>query len=330
MTCARCGTELPSSALVCPACHALVHADRLRDLAARAQAYAGDGATERARDTWRESLELLPDGSQQQAVIQAKVAALEEVLAASATPGVARRKAAAEGKSWWSQGAAAVGAVGILLLTKGKFLLLGLTKLKTFVSMFAFFGVYWTAFGWPLALGFVVGIYIHEMGHVAMLQRLGIGATAPMFIPGVGAYILTKRHIADPRQDAAVGLAGPVWGLGAALVAYVVYLATRVPTWLAIAQITGLINLFNLLPFWQLDGSRAFHALGRVERWTVVAALALAFWLTGVKLLVVIAGFAIWRTFDKTQGPGDGRTLATFLVLIATLSWLSALRAVGL
>jgi Zn-dependent protease len=166
------------------------------------------------------------------------------------------------------------------------------------------------------------------MGHVAMLQRLGIRASAPMFIPGVGAYILLKQQISDPRQDAAVGLAGPVWGLGAGLMAYAGYAVTDVPVWLAIAQITAWINLFNLLPFWQLDGSRAFHALSRLERWTIVAALGAAFLVTGVKLLVVIAGFAIWRTFDKEQGPGDGRSVAVFLVLIAALSWMSSLSAI--
>ena len=60
----------------------------------------------------------------------------------------------------------------LLLVSKLKFLLLGLTKASTFISMFAFFGVYWSIYGWPLALGLVLSIYIHEMGHVAMLRRL--------------------------------------------------------------------------------------------------------------------------------------------------------------
>ena len=60
--------------------------------------------------------------------------------------------------------------------------------------MFAFFGVYWSIYGWPLALGLVVSIYIHEMGHVAMLRRLGIAAGAPLFIPGMGAVVMLKQH----------------------------------------------------------------------------------------------------------------------------------------
>jgi Zn-dependent protease len=107
------------------------------------------------------------------------------------------------------------------VLGKLKFLLIGLTKASTFISMFAFFGVYWSAYGWPLALGLVLSIYIHEMGHVAMLRGLGIDAGAPMFIPGVGAVVMLKQHVQDPLTDAKIGLAGPVWGLGAAIVALV-------------------------------------------------------------------------------------------------------------
>ena len=327
-TCAQCGTELASGALACPACHALVHAERLRGLAARAEAYRENGALEQSRDAWRESLDLLPERIKQHEVISARVAALDARLAAAPGDAVRAKMAAAAGLPWYRRWGAGAGAVAIILLSKAKFLLLGLTKLKTLISMFAFFGVYWTAFGWPLALGFVVGIYIHEMGHVAMLRRLGIDASAPMFIPGVGAFILAKKHITDPRQDAAVGLAGPVWGMGAGLAAYAGYLTTGTPIWLAIAHITGLINLFNLLPIWQLDGSRAFHALSAVQRWGVVAALGVAFWVSGVKLLVLIGAVAVWRAFGRDHGPGDERAFATFVALIALLSWMSGLSAV--
>jgi hypothetical protein len=92
----------------------------------------------------------------------------------------------------------------LLLFSFGKlkFLLLGLTKAKTFFSMFAFFGFYWTQFGWPLAAGLVISLYIHEMGHVHMLRRLGIDAGAPLFIPGLGAFVMLKQHVTDrPGHD---------------------------------------------------------------------------------------------------------------------------------
>src|SRR5437870_5020636 len=89
-------------------------------------------------------------------------------------------------------------------------------------------GLYWTIWGWKFAFGLVLSIYIHEMGHVQALQRYGIKATAPMFIPGFGAVIRLKQHPADAREDARVGLAGPLRGLRAALAAYAVYRATGV------------------------------------------------------------------------------------------------------
>jgi Zn-dependent protease len=300
-----------------------VHADDLKRLAASADAATTAGDLVRAREQWDAALRLLPAGSQQHEVIRARLADLTKRIDA-ANPTVAKPAA---GGPWWRQGGAAIVSVGLLLIGKLKFLLLGLTKASTFVSMFAFFAVYWNIYGWPLALGLVVSIYIHEMGHVAMLRRLGIAAGAPLFIPGVGALVMLKQHVDDPITDAKIGLAGPVWGLGAALASLGVYAVTDKPIWLAIAHLTGFLNLFNLIPVWQLDGSRGFHALSRVERWVVVAAIAVAVYLTGQRLLFIVGGVAVWRAAQREVGPGDRRVLATFVVLVAALSWIA--KAVG-
>lgn len=52
----------------------------------------------------------------------------------------------------------------------------------------------------------------------------------PLFIPGMGALILLREHVSDPVTDARIGLAGPVWGLSAAVAAWVAYLATGRPS----------------------------------------------------------------------------------------------------
>jgi len=49
----------------------------------------------------------------------------------------------------------------LLALTKGKLVLLGLTKLNTLLSMLASIGLYWALYGWKFGLGFVLSIYIH-------------------------------------------------------------------------------------------------------------------------------------------------------------------------
>lgn len=321
--CGRCGTELAPNALACPACLSLVHTEKLKELAASAERATAAGELAEARGEWETALGLLPVGSQQHTAIRGRVADLTQRIEGTAgTPA----KPAVEG-AWWRRGAAMAVTLGLLLIGKLKFLLLGLTKASTFLSMFAFFGVYWSMFGWPLALGLVVSIYIHEMGHVAMLRHLGIASGAPLFIPGIGALVMLKQRIDDPVTDAKIGLAGPVWGLGAGLAALGVYAATGAKIWLAIAQLTGFLNLFNLIPIWQLDGSRGFHALSRWQRWAVVGAIVVALLLTGQKLLFLVGGVAIYRAAQKEVGPGNPRVLATFILLVGALSWLA--KAVG-
>jgi Zn-dependent protease len=322
--CARCATELPPDALACPACASLIHADTLQQLAAEADVATRAGDLVSARNHWATALRLLPAHSQQHAVIRERLADLTRSIdGAAAGPA----PAAAPDRRWWRRGAPGLVTVALVLISKLKFLLLGLTKASTFISMFAFFGVYWSIYGWPLALGLVLSIYIHEMGHVAMLRKLGIEAGAPMFIPGVGAFVMLKQHIGDPLTDAKVGLAGPVWGLGAALTAFGIYAVTGARIWLAIAQLTGFLNLFNLIPVWQLDGSRGLHVLARWERWTLVGAIALALMLTEQRLLFIVGGVAVWRSLQREAGPGDTRVLATFVGLVIALSLLA--RGVG-
>ena len=71
--------------------------------------------------------------------------------------------------------------------------------------------------GWKFALGFVVLLFVHEMGHVIQLRREGVKASAPVFIPFFGAAVWAKSLGDDALAEARVGLAGPVLGtIGAA------------------------------------------------------------------------------------------------------------------
>ena len=319
--CPQCGTEVGHGTLACPACGALIHAQTLKELAANADRATQAGELLAAREHWQSARSLLPLNSRQHAMVGERIAELNRRIDGDAqtTPGDPATSSSRK-TSGWSRIAGGAGTAALILGSKLKFLLLGLTKASTFVSMFAFFGVYWSVYGWPLALGLVVTIYIHEMGHVAMLRRLGIDSSAPLFIPGMGALVMLRQHITDPVVDAKIGLAGPVWGLGAALASLGAYFATDAGIWLAIAHLTAFLNLFNLIPIWQLDGSRGFHALSRTERWTVVAAIAVALMLTEQRLLILVGAVAVWRALQKEQGPGNRRVLATFLLLVAALS----------
>src|SRR6185436_10027843 len=109
-------------------------------------------------------------------------------------------------------------AIGALLLGKLKFLglLAGALKLKTFATMALTIGVYAAQSGVAFATGFVLLIFVHELGHVIQLRREGIPASAPVFIPFVGAFVAMRGLPRDAYVEAKVGIAGPILGsLGA-------------------------------------------------------------------------------------------------------------------
>lgn len=334
--CAGCRTQLAPALLSCPACGRLVHSDELKRLAAEAEQATQRGDLTGALTGWRQALALLPPDSRQHAAITARIDALGRSLG-TALPAAAPASPAPSTpgeRPAWMQRVGPLGGLAVVLLgllSKGKLLLTGLTKASTFFSMLLAFSAYWALFGWWFALGLVASIYVHEMGHVAALRRFGIAATAPMFIPGLGAVVRLKQHPASPIENARVGLAGPLWGLGAALGCLLVYALSGAPAWAAIARVGAWINLFNLLPVWQLDGARGFAALSQAQRWVATAALALAWIATQEGLLVLLAIVAAVRALERSApARSDGATLAQYVVLVAALSAVvTALRVPG-
>ena len=320
--CPQCGTEIAPTLLACPTCHRLVHSDELQRLADEAERSAQAGDVTTAVQNWRRAQDLLPPDSRQFTTVSKKIEALS-AGAGTATAAVQRPS--------WARQAGIPGAILLFIwkfkvvlafiLTKGKLLLLGLTKGTTFLSMLLSVGVYWTAWGWRFAVGVVASIYVHEMGHVAMLRRFGIPATAPMFIPGFGALIRARFYPNEPVAEARVGLAGPIWGLGAAIAAYLLHFATGAPFWAGLTRFGAWINLFNLLPVWQLDGSHGFAALSSRQRWIAAAALGGMWFLTAEGLTLVLAIVAVWRAW-RTDAPaeGDARTLWEYCVLVVVLA----------
>jgi len=195
--------------------------------------------------------------------------------------------------------------------------------LGTLLSFMVGLSVYWALWGWKFALCFLLSIYVHEMGHVAALQRFGIPATAPTFIPGFGAFVRLKQHPATDREDARVGLAGPVWGLGAALFALALYAATGNPLWAGVARAGAWLNLFNLIPIWQLDGSRGIRSLNRLQIWMLALLTATMWMVTEDGMLVLVALVMAFRASTKRESPEpDWSGFIEFAGLIVTLSLL--------
>lgn len=206
-----------------------------------------------------------------------------------------------------------LGPLGALLLfvgTKLKFVLAALKGFKFFgtgISALLSIGAYALLFPWQFALGLVALIFIHEMGHVAVLKRYGVRATAPIFIPFMGALIGMKQLPKNAIMEAYVGLGGPVIGSLGAMATYGLYLATDHPLFLALAYVGILLNLFNLLPILPLDGGRAVAAISR-WLWVVgiVGLVALLFFRPSpIILLILLFGAPELLNALRSRGKTD-------------------------
>jgi Zn-dependent protease len=233
-------------------------------------------------------------------------------------------------------------ALGLLLVKFGaklKGLLLLLPKLKIFTtsaSMLVSIAAYALIWGWAFAVGFVLLLLLHELGHVIQLRREGIKASAPMFIPFLGAVIAARSMGDDAAAEARVGLAGPILGSIATLVPLAIWLATGEEFWQALAYVGFFINLLNLLPVLPLDGGRAMAAL---SPWVWLVGFAILVVLTvffpnPILLLVLLfGGLETWRRFKARNTP-DGRRYhaipaGTRALVAVTYVGLAALLAVG-
>ena len=151
----------------------------------------------------------------------------------------------------------------------GKLLASGGTMLLSLVA-------YTWIFGWRYAVGFMVLLFVHEMGHYIAARRKGLNVGLPTFIPFVGAWIELKDLPHDAQTEAYVGLAGPLMGTVGALVCY--FLARNYDSnlLLAISYSGFFLNLFNLIPISPFDGGR------------ITAVLSPRIWLLGVPVLVAL------------------------------------------
>ncbi len=158
----------------------------------------------------------------------------------------------------------------LALLTAGKFGKLLLTCGSMIISMV----VYSWIFGWPYAVGFVLLLLFHELGHYVAARQRGLDVGAPTFIPFVGAWIQLKETPMDVETEAYIGFAGPIAGSAAALAVYFVAREQSSHLLMALAYSGFMLNLFNLIPVSPLDGGR------------ITAIISPKVWLLGVPILI--------------------------------------------
>ncbi len=223
-------------------------------------------------------------------------------------------------------------ALGLLVVKFGG-LLLKLKVVTTAGSMLVSIAAYAWIWGWPFAVGFVLLIFVHELGHVLELRRQGVPATAPLFIPFLGAVVGMKQLPDDAWKEAQVALAGPILGSVGAAAFWVAGEATGSGLLLALAFVGFFLNLFNLIPITPLDGGRA------------AAALHPAFWFVGLLmmvgivvvrpnpilvLIVVVGGLDLWRRWRGRGEAGDYYRLPAWQRVVVGVVYLGLVAVLAL
>lgn len=225
------------------------------------------------------------------------------------------------------------------------FLLIALKVFKlgkfggTAITMIVSLAVYAMMFGWGYAAGFIVLLFVHEMGHYLAAQRRGLAVGAPTFIPFVGAWIELKDTTLDAETESFVALAGPFVGTLGAFACYGLAHVYDSHLLLAVSYSGFFLNLFNLIPLTPLDGGRIIGAVSP-RLWflgaPVLAGLAV---MRPSPLLIMILILAIpglqaaWR-FDA-EAPENARyksvsyetkfeIMAFYLILVATTALMAS------
>ena len=227
--------------------------------------------------------------------------------------------------------AAPLVGLGFLVVKYGA-ILLKLKVVTTGASMLVSIAAYAWIWGLPFAVGFVVLIFVHELGHVIELRRQGVPASAPLFIPFLGAVIGMKQLPDDAWKEARVALAGPILGSVGAAAFWIAGEAADSDVLIGLAFVGFFLNLFNLIPIVPLDGGRAAAALHPAV-WFVGLVIMVGLLVVSPNpiliLIVILGGLDLWRRWRERGENAEyyrlsgGKRLAVATVYIGLIGVLA-------
>lgn len=187
------------------------------------------------------------------------------------------------------------------------------------VSTLLLGGLIWVLSGsWIIAVALIWGLLVHEYGHVLAMNRLGMGPARIYIIPFLGGVAKSQRLPQSEWHGVLVSLAGPAFGLLAAIPFFAGFIATGHGGWLLGAAVIAAVNLINLAPAPPLDGSKALGPVlarvhPRLEQLAMLAVGGLVVWwglLTGRWFLAAFLAIALIGHLKRGAWRPDGRPLS--------------------
>lgn len=146
-----------------------------------------------------------------------------------------------------------------------------------------------------LAVGLVILLFVHEIGHVIAARVVGLRTSPPIFIPFLGALVRLKHQPYNAKMAANIAIGGPALGTVSALLCLALYFWTMQHKFLILAYVASMMNLFNLIPSEPMDGGQIVLAISPYLWWGGTVILAIVQWYTRNIIIFVILLFSLWR-----------------------------------
>jgi Zn-dependent protease len=145
----------------------------------------------------------------------------------------------------------------------------------------------------------ILVLLIHEAGHFIGMRLFGYKNVQMFFIPFFGAAVSGQSRNVPAYKKAVVTLLGPLPGIFLGIVFAIVYLITKTALYKQMMIMFLIINAFNLLPFFPLDGGRFLHEVlfSRNRYIELVFSILAALALIGLGLLMqawLLAAFGLF------------------------------------
>ncbi|MCL1076933.1 site-2 protease family protein [Parashewanella spongiae] len=182
---------------------------------------------------------------------------------------------------------------GLMGLASLGFKLLKSAKVIKVVLAGASLAAYSWLFSFQFALALIACLVVHEYGHVRAMKYFGMKTKGFYLIPFMGGMALTDEKINTRWQDVMISIMGPTFGLFMSLACLMGYWLTDNVFFAALASLSALLNLFNMLPILPLDGGHIIKSIS----FSMNSSVGLSICIAGAVLGVVICymfGFTLF------------------------------------
>lgn len=168
-----------------------------------------------------------------------------------------------------------------------------------FGSMLISFAAYAVFFGWQFGLGITILLFVHEMGHFVVIKAKGLPVSLPIFIPLLGAFVAMRKMPLNVRDEAEIGIAGPIAGTVAGVICLLIYAQFGMAIMLPLAYFSFFLNLLNLIPVSPLDGARVTSAISKWIWPLGLIGMAVGIWYTWSLLLIVLFVIGLFQLVER-------------------------------